>query len=899
MLLPILIWLLFFGLSRGGVSITTWQADNEHTGHNLHESQLTPQKVASPKDFGFVFSQLLDGQAYAQPLLASGVKIDGVWHDIVYIATEHDSVYAFDANDAAGNGARPLWHDALLPVGTRPVPQSVFGSSDISVELGITATPVIDLASQTIYVVSKIQTIESKSVQQYLHALDLSTGVEKFGGPVLINPTFAGSASDGRNGVIPFNALRENSRAALVLDQGMVYIAFGSLSDGLPYHGEVLGYDAKTLQLAKAFIASPNGKDPGCGIWQAGAGPAIDAQGNMFVATSNGLWDQAASPYTKGTNWGESVLRLPTAAGAPFDVAFSDPSAWFTPSNWEDLNRDDLDLGSSGLLILPDQPGAEHSHLLVGGGKGGVLYVLNRDDLGGLHRQDRAVQKIGEMRGNALFATAAFYNGYIYYAAAEGPLEQRRVGYDAGTGNYVSEVPIISSSIYGGKGAGVFISANGTIDGIVWLLTGTGIDAYDAANVSGAPIFSAKATAPPGIICRTTKFSLPIVANGKVYFTGFDAANTGHLFVLGILKSLSAPAVPTDLAAVGSSSRQVTLHWTDLSSGSAGYTISRATSIDGSFETVGTVGANIRSFTDTGLQADTAYFYKVSTFNSSGQSASSAVISAATFPYVTSAGLIAFWNMDEENSGTVPDVTGNGHNGSVKGEVIPSTGFINTAYTFHGAGVSEAHIVIPNQSALQFGTHQSFTLAAWIKPLHLRNSEEAVLAKSADQGNAYGIWIDARNHWVFRGPKGDLEGPSAAEGAWTHVAVVQEAATNSRKMYVNGALVPTVAGLQPADGPGDLWMGQQNVPHHPESFPGIIDEVRLYARALSAVEITAMLGRPCSKLASSNPMSAGIRVKSASGPPRLLRDQPYRRCYRAIAALSSNSHLQFSPPKQS
>ena len=260
------------GLARGGVSITTWQADLAHTGHNLNELQLSPQNVASSKDFGLVFSQTIDGQTYAQPLVASGIKIDGAEHDIVYVTTEHDSVYAFDADDTAGSNARPLWHDVLLPVGARPVPQSVFGSSDISVELGITATPVIDLASQTIYMVSKIQTIANGSVEQYLHALDLSTGAEKFGGPVLINPTFAGSASDGRHGVIPFNALRENSRAALALYQDIVYVTFGSLSDGLPYHGEVLGYDAKTLQLAKAFIASPNGDESGCGIWQAGAG---------------------------------------------------------------------------------------------------------------------------------------------------------------------------------------------------------------------------------------------------------------------------------------------------------------------------------------------------------------------------------------------------------------------------------------------------------------------------------------------------------------------------------------------------------------------------------------------------------------------------------------------------
>ena len=328
---------------------------------------------------------------------------------------------------------------------------------------------------------------------------------------------------------------------------------------------------------------------------------------------------------------------------------------------------------------------------MVGGGKGGALYVLDRDDLGGLHRQDKVIQKIDEIRGNALFATPSFYNGNIYYATADGPLEQRKVRY-AGGETEVSEVPIISSSIYGGKGAGVFISAHGNADGVIWLLNGTGIDAYDAANISGSPIFSAKATAPPGIVCRTTKFSLPVVANGKVYFTGYDPANAGHLFVLGILRSLSAPTAPVDLTAGGTSSRQVTLSWNDSSKGNAGYRIGRAASVNGLFESVGTVGANIRLFTDTGLQAETPYFYTVSTFNSGGQSASSPVVSAVTFPFVAAEGLIAFWNMDEESSGSVPDVTGNGHNGRAEGEVNPSSGFINAAYTFHGAGrVAGAH----------------------------------------------------------------------------------------------------------------------------------------------------------------------------------------------------------------
>jgi hypothetical protein len=328
------------------VNITTWQANLQHTGANLNETILTPANVGSPGNFGLLFTQALDGQTYGQPLYVSsaalGTFADGSSHNVVYVATEHCSVYAFDADsNPTGQSSAPLWHASLLPAGTIPVPQSDVGSGDIQVELGITTTPVIDVSSGTLYIVSKVKTQSNATYQQYLYALDLKTGAAKFGSPVLINPSFAGSASEGSGGVVPFNTRREHLRGAMALYNGVVYLIYASHSDTQPYHGELLGYDATTLALVKTFITTPNGSEGG--FWAAGAGPAADSQGNLFLSVANGSFDQTASAFTQGTDWGESVVKLPTNTTGQIPLSFSNTLNWFTPNNWDFLNRGDLD----------------------------------------------------------------------------------------------------------------------------------------------------------------------------------------------------------------------------------------------------------------------------------------------------------------------------------------------------------------------------------------------------------------------------------------------------------------------------------------------------------------------------------------------------------------------------
>src|ERR1700677_172907 len=342
-LLPVLLSLLLPLAASAQVNITTWQVNNQHTGNNANETILTPGNVGAPGNFGLLFSQQLDGntsgtvsgQSFGQPLLVSGVNVSGTTHNIVYVATQHDSLWAFDADTNVGPTANPIWSDSLLPAGTIPVPQGVVGSGDISIELGITTTPVIDPTTNTIYVVSKVQRTSDTTYHQYLYALDLATETTKFGSPVEINPTFPGSSSDSSGGVIPFSALHQHMRAAMTLNNGILYLTYASHSDTTPYHGEVIGFNAATLQQlpAQSFITTPNGMEGG--LWGAGAGPAFDVSGsNMFISVANGAWDQA-NPQN-GTDWSESMLKIPTSG--TLAVSYANTLNWFTPNNWNALN---------------------------------------------------------------------------------------------------------------------------------------------------------------------------------------------------------------------------------------------------------------------------------------------------------------------------------------------------------------------------------------------------------------------------------------------------------------------------------------------------------------------------------------------------------------------------------
>ena len=370
-------------------NVLTYHNDNASTGQNLTETILTPANVNSTT-FGKLFSASVDGQVYAEPLVMTGVNItvgthQGI-HDVVFVATEHDSLYAFDAN----NGTL-LWKDVVLTVvhgGTvTSVPSGDTSSGDISPEIGITSTPVIDSSTGTIYVEAKTKEVVSGNNHyiHQLHAIDISSGSEKLGGPAVIadsigdtyvsGPTVKGSGDGSSNGTVFFDSLRQMNRPGLTLVNGTIYIAYASHGDNGPYHGWVLGYNATTLAVTAVFNTTPNGGLGG--IWQAGGRVAVDASGFLYFETGNGTFDTTlnANGFPNKGDYGDSFVKL--AVDPTTNQNNQNINGWglkvvdyFTPFDEVNLNNGDLDLGSGAPLVLPDSVGSTaHPHLLVGSGK--------------------------------------------------------------------------------------------------------------------------------------------------------------------------------------------------------------------------------------------------------------------------------------------------------------------------------------------------------------------------------------------------------------------------------------------------------------------------------------------------------------------------------------------------
>ena len=390
----------------------TYHNDNLRTGQNLDETTLTLSNV-NQNQFGKLFSYPLDGIAFASPLYVANVSIPGQgYHNVVYVATENDSVYAFDAD---GLSATPLWHVSFLSSGVTTVPCADTGEcGDIPTQIGITSTPVIDQTSGTIYVVAATKEGASTWVQR-LHALDITTGAEKFGGPVVLQASLPGTGSGSSGGNVAFDPLRENQRPGILLNSGVVYLAFGSHGDNSPWHGWVLGYNATTLKQTMQYDVTPNGS--GGGIWQGGGGLATDATGDIYFVSSNGDFDV----NTGGVDYGDSVEKL-SPSGAVVD--------YFTPYDQQVLSVNNLDLGAGGPVMLVDQTTGPHPHLLITAGKNGTIYVINRDNLGKYNasNDNQIVQSLpgvlpnsDEESGN--FSTPVFFNGYVYFGAVNDTLK--------------------------------------------------------------------------------------------------------------------------------------------------------------------------------------------------------------------------------------------------------------------------------------------------------------------------------------------------------------------------------------------------------------------------------------------------------------------------------------------
>ena len=506
-------------------SVTTYHYDVARTGANRSETTLTPANV-NIGSFGKLFSFSVDGQIYGQPLYVPNVTIAGATHNVVYVATEHDGVYAFDAD---GKSTSPLWQRSFIDPASGvttldsnkdfPESWSVDGTAynDIYPEVGITSTPVIDATTNTMYVVAK--TKENGTFVQRLHALDITTGAEKSGSPVAIQAKMAGKGvkNDG-NGNIIFDPRINNQRSALLLLNGTVYVAFASHGDYDPFLGWVLGYDASTLQQTVVFAPTPDGA--GGGIWEVGDGPAADQAGNIFLSVSNGDYNA----FSGGRDYGDSALKLSPSNGT---LKVLD---WFTPFDFQQLNDLDKDLGGGGTILLPDQASGP-AHLMIAGGKGGQLYVINRDNMGHNHVADnnQIVQQIALTGG--LFSVPAAWKNYVYLQALKGPLQCYT--------NNGGQLSLTSNSgeVYGYPGSSPAVSSNGDSNGIVWTIDTTAhgsgpavLHAFDATDCS-KELYSSAQNGTRDTAGTAVKFAVPTVINGKVYVAGDKS-----LTVYGLLK---------------------------------------------------------------------------------------------------------------------------------------------------------------------------------------------------------------------------------------------------------------------------------------------------------------------------------------------------------------------------
>jgi hypothetical protein len=495
------------------VSITTWHNDNLRDGQNVHETTLTPTNVNSTT-FGKVFSYSVDGQINAQPLYLPNVSIPGQGtHNVIYVATEHDSVYAFDAG---GSQTTPLWQVSLLTAAEQPPTCKVveYICKSTTLPLGITSTPVINPATNTMYVLALVQ--EAGGVDlNYLHALDVTTGAEKFGGPVEIQGTVAGTGAGSVGGIITFNANNELQRPGLLLLSGVVYLAWGSFAQQDPWHGWVMGYNASTLAQTALYNDSPNGTR--AGIWQSGGGISADSLGNLYLQTGDGTFDAS----TGGLDYGDSFLKLSKT------LTVED---YFTPYNQAILFADDLDVGGGAGVILPKQ-GGTYPDEIIGADKQGNIYLVDRDAMGGYNsNQNTNIQTVtGSADGYT--NSPAYFNGAVYLGGNNDYLSRYTL-----TNGLLSTTPVSKSPTVLIQGSTPSISSNGTKNGIVWAIdVGSSLKqpcvlhAYNALNLAKELYNSTQAgsrdQAGDGV-----SFVTPTIANGRVY-----VGTANQLDVYGLL----------------------------------------------------------------------------------------------------------------------------------------------------------------------------------------------------------------------------------------------------------------------------------------------------------------------------------------------------------------------------
>lgn len=518
-------------------SVLTYHNDNARTGLFANEKILTPRNVNS-RDFGKIAFLSVQGLVDAQPLYVSQLTIARAKHNVVFVATEHDLVYAFDADTSA-----QLWRVSLL--GPDESPSDFRGCGQVKPEIGVTSTPVIDLQAGphgAIYLVAMSKDSSGKYFQR-LHALDITTGGELDDSPQTIEATYPGSAIPNSNGQVDFDPKQYKERAALLLLNGVVYTSWASHCDFDPYTGWIIGYNARTLKQTSVLNIMPNGSEGA--IWMSGAGLAADSSGNIYFLAGNGTFDTTLNSqgFPEKGDYGNAFMKLSTTGGK---LSVSD---YFVMHNVVEESRKDLDLGSGGAMVLPDlqDNSGKTVRLAVGAGKDDIIYVVNRDSMGKFNpKNDSAIYQAVPRTGNddseglggtgGVFAAPAYFNHTLYYGAVDDSLRAFKIA----NARVVSPAASKTAVSFGYPGTTPSISANGSKDAIAWAVENNSpavLRAYEASDLARELYNSNQQRKRDEI--TGNKFITPMIAGGKV-FVGTPAG----VAVFGLLPRPAASQQP-------------------------------------------------------------------------------------------------------------------------------------------------------------------------------------------------------------------------------------------------------------------------------------------------------------------------------------------------------------------
>jgi hypothetical protein len=501
------------------LDVLTYHNDVARTGQNLSETILSPANVNSTT-FGKLAFFPVDGKVDAQPLYMSNMNIPGQGvHNVLYVATEHDSVYAFDAD----NGTL-FWKASMLGTGETPSDERSCGQ--VVPEIGITSTPVIDRGhgpNGAIYLVAMSKNASGNYFQR-IHALDVTTGMELFAGPRAIQASFPGTGDNSSNGSVIFDPKQYKERAALLLLNGSVYTAWASHCDIRPFNGWIMAYDASTLAQTSVLNVVPNGSEGA--IWMSGAGPAADASGNIYVLDANGDFDTSLNGggFPSNGDYGNAFLKFSTSGG----LAVAD---YFEMHDQQNENNTDTDLGSGGVMVLPDltDSSGQVQHLAVGAGKDTNLYVANRDSMGKFNANSNNIyQELDGVLSGGVFAMPAYFNGTVYYGSVGSPIVAFKITNAKLSTGATGQTP----NSFGYPGATPGISANGVSNAILWAVENTNpavLHAYDATKLSNE-LYNSNQAGSRDQLGPGNKFITPTIVNGKVF-----VGTTNGVAVFGLL----------------------------------------------------------------------------------------------------------------------------------------------------------------------------------------------------------------------------------------------------------------------------------------------------------------------------------------------------------------------------